>query len=402
MEIRSPRTGDGRSPRAKLLQVLDGCSQNLAINSGALWSCNTRAGQRPDCTYGRLKLLHIRVVLLLSFLSQTSSQVCAFTNPPPTMPGLPLRPVKKALCIGVQYTESYLREANPWIALHGTHKDPYTLRDLLVGYFGYKYEDKILIDDKSREHEWPTRDNIVNSMKELVADAQPGDHFVFHFSGHGYQVENLDGTEEDGYDEVIWPVDLEFKSIDDFSNYVKDDEIKEILVNHLPPGAHCVLVFDCCHSGTASDLPYMNGDVCPSSPISPLSASPRACGAKAFSAMSAVAAEFDTFTSRMEETSIDSDPTQPDVISWSACMDSQVTLEKGKGGIFVTAFAEALRRNPQQTHAELLRSVTRELANITEEANRKRRRDVEEFSTPRPQLGSLRQVAGLFDKIFTM
>lgn len=96
-------------------------------------------------------------------------------------------------------------------------------------------------------------------MRALVADAQPGDRFVFHcmwcfvvlgcivpyeqfvVSGHGSQVPNEDGTEEDGLDEgisrvnssfacyshrhtVLWPVDVQYNPNDGSqADYILDD-----------------------------------------------------------------------------------------------------------------------------------------------------------------------------------
>ncbi|KAH9922517.1 uncharacterized protein B0H18DRAFT_514472 [Fomitopsis serialis] len=61
-------------------------------------------------------------------------------------------------------------------------------------------------------------------MRNLLEGAQAGDHFVFHFSGHGDQVPNLDGTEDDGLDEIIWPVDVELAPDGTVAgNFIKDD-----------------------------------------------------------------------------------------------------------------------------------------------------------------------------------
>ena len=102
-------------------------------------------------------------------------------------------------------------------------------------------------------------------MKNLILGAKSGDHFVFHcefllasasltknhgsalVSGHGSQVQNLDGTEVDGYDEgtyghitlydriassahgkpVIWPVDVNIRKgrngEDKVRKYIIDD-----------------------------------------------------------------------------------------------------------------------------------------------------------------------------------
>ena len=36
-----------------------------------------------------------------------------------------------------------------------------------------------------------------------------------------------------------------------------DDDLYDILVKGLQPGVHVVALFDCCHSGTILDLPYI-------------------------------------------------------------------------------------------------------------------------------------------------
>lgn len=45
-------------------------------------------------------------------------------------------------------------------------------------------------------------------MQWLVRDARPGDSLFFHYSGHGGQAADLDGDEDDGFDETILPLDF--------------------------------------------------------------------------------------------------------------------------------------------------------------------------------------------------
>jgi len=66
----------------------------------------------------------------------------------------------------------------------------------------------ILTDDQQDAACQPTRANIIRALKWLVADARPNDSLFLHFSGHGGQTEDLDGDEEDGLDETIYPVDF--------------------------------------------------------------------------------------------------------------------------------------------------------------------------------------------------
>jgi len=83
--------------------------------------------------------------------------------------------------------------------------------------------------------------------------------FVIHDSktrlmlllGHGGQTKDLDGDEEDGYDEVIYPVDFRTQG------HIVDDDMHNILVRPLQPGVRLTCIMDSCHSGSALDLPYI-------------------------------------------------------------------------------------------------------------------------------------------------
>lgn len=70
-------------------------------------------------------------------------------------------------------------------------------------------------------------------------------------AGHGGQTEDLDGDEEDGFDEVIYPVD--FKR----AGHIVDDYMHQVMVASLLPGVRLTAIFDSCHSGSALDLPFI-------------------------------------------------------------------------------------------------------------------------------------------------
>lgn len=71
------------------------------------------------------------------------------------------------------------------------------------------------------------------------------------FAGHGGQTEDVDGDEDDGFDEVIYPVD--FKQ----AGHIVDDQIHDVVVKPLRPGVRLTAIFDSCHSGSVLDLPYL-------------------------------------------------------------------------------------------------------------------------------------------------
>ena len=109
----------------------------------------------------------------------------------------------------------------------------------------------ILTDDAQDPTGQPTRHNILRAMQWLVDGAEPNDSLFFHYSGHGGSTQDKNGDEEDGNDEVIYPID--YKE----AGHILDDEMHTILVNPLKSGVRLTCIFDSCHSGSALDLPYM-------------------------------------------------------------------------------------------------------------------------------------------------
>ena len=51
-------------------------------------------------------------------------------------------------------------------------------------------------------HPMPTKKNIEDGMMMLTQYSQPGDVVFVSFSGHGGNTEDLDGDEDDGWDET--------------------------------------------------------------------------------------------------------------------------------------------------------------------------------------------------------
>ncbi|TBU25633.1 peptidase C14 [Dichomitus squalens] len=346
------------------------------------------------------------------------------------MPVPSRRIVKEALLVGVSYATNDNLKDNEFPPQPGAHKDTLALRRLLTSKYGYEEENiTTLVDSEEVPHEsWPTKENILRAMKNLIADKQAGDHIVFAFSGHGGQVKALVESEEiDGMDEILLPVDctVDPTSLDNyFVNFIRDDEIRDIFVNQLDAGVRCTLIFDCCHSGTASDLPSVGSPIS-TTPDSLLcnSISPRSAGAGSFAQMetlndghvdsapylwpSARAASIDYFEKM--------------VTSWSACLDDQVTFGRKSGGIFMKvrhicivyrptpwligilqAFTHVLEFTPHPTHRELLQYLRDHLMKVTEHENRKHEKADKTCEVPmpgdnqwspcvapRPQLGSL-------------
>ena len=151
---------------------------------------------------------------------------------------------RKALLIGINYFGTSGE-------LHGCINDVHKMRSFLIeNGFGAPDCLRVLTDDTRQPGQQPTRANITAAMQWLRDGARPGDVLFFHFSGHGGQVVDVHGDEEDGMDETICPVDFEH------AGQICDDDLFEQLIAPLPQGCRLTALLDCCHSGHGMDFPY--------------------------------------------------------------------------------------------------------------------------------------------------
>ena len=103
-----------------------------------------------------------------------------------------------------------------------------------------------------------TKDNILKAFDNLVARLRSGDVAYIHFSGHGQQVSDLNGDEEDGFDEAWIPYDAKKKyevGVYEGNNHLIDDELNAIFTRlRVRVGAKgkIIVIADACHSGSGS------------------------------------------------------------------------------------------------------------------------------------------------------
>jgi hypothetical protein len=151
---------------------------------------------------------------------------------------------RRAVMVGINYVGAAQGE------LSGCHNDVLNMKRYITAVHGFEESDiTVLMDDGS--HDMPTKDNILAAYQAAVEKTQPGDALFLHYSGHGTKVKDSTGDEADKNDEAICPVDYAE------SGLILDDEMYDAIVKPLPQGAHVVCLFDCCHSGTILDLPYV-------------------------------------------------------------------------------------------------------------------------------------------------
>lgn len=139
--------------------------------------------------------------------------------------------MKRAFIVGINYVGSAAE-------LRGCINDARNMENLLKKQMGFD-EVKLCLENDA------TTAGIMNGLKWLVSGAVPGDVLVFHYSGHGSQVRS--NTEPDALDEIICPIDLDWKT-----RVIKDDDLKAIF-NTVPNGVNITIILDCCHSGSGLD-----------------------------------------------------------------------------------------------------------------------------------------------------
>lgn len=102
-----------------------------------------------------------------------------------------------------------------------------------------------------------TANNIRKGLNNLVVSCKPGDFVYLHFSCHGQPFEDLDGDEEDGWDESIVPYDAQMvyeKGKYEGANHITDDELHtyfQQLRNVVGINGYVCVVIDACHAGNS-------------------------------------------------------------------------------------------------------------------------------------------------------
>lgn len=147
----------------------------------------------------------------------------------------------RALLIGIG-TYASLPEK---MFLEGPKNDVPLIEKLLKEKHGYPADSIRILRDKDA-----TRAAILASIEEwLINGTQPGDRAYLYFSGHGLQVKDQSGDEEDGLDEALSTFDI-VAGDGDWTNVILDDEIDAMLAKLKDRAVS--IVIDACHSGTIS------------------------------------------------------------------------------------------------------------------------------------------------------
>jgi hypothetical protein len=188
----------------------------------------------------RLRDRFIRTLLVASValstavgaLAQTSVQEASARAPGPS--AATTQGTKRALLIGINNYKAVPH-------LMGSLNDVAAMKQILLTRWGFSEQNiRTLIDEQA------TRAAILAAMRDIVRDSGPNDTVLIHYSGHGSQVQDLNGDEDDGLDETLVPWDGRTKGVPD----IVDDELDRIFARIRATSV--LIILDSCHSGTAT------------------------------------------------------------------------------------------------------------------------------------------------------
>ncbi|HUH13144.1 MAG TPA: caspase family protein [Longimicrobiales bacterium] len=150
-------------------------------------------------------------------------------------------PAKWAIVVGINDYTNFGDEIGG--DLYGAVNDAESVRDVLVARWGYAPDAiKLLLDGAA------TRDAIEEAFTVWAPSVvRPGDQLLFFFAGHGSQMWDTDGDEEDGLDETFCPVDVIKGSTE---KDISDDELGRWL--DAIPTDDIVVIWDKCHAATST------------------------------------------------------------------------------------------------------------------------------------------------------
>lgn len=132
-----------------------------------------------------------------------------------------------------------------WGTVHGDKDVPLVKNMLTV--CGYK--DIVTLANKDA-----TKAGIISAFDGLSKRCKKGDIVYIHFSGHGQQITDVNGDEEDGLDEAWIPYDAKYAYSESYKGekHLIDDEIAKwlsVIKGKIGSAGKILLVVDACHSG---------------------------------------------------------------------------------------------------------------------------------------------------------
>lgn len=162
-----------------------------------------------------------------------------------TTPLLTYAQTKRAFLVGISYYPQTGEQS--WNNIHGANDV-----NLISNTLNSQSFKITSLTDKAA-----TAKNIRKGLNDFIATCKLGDMVYLHFSCHGQPFEDLDGDEEDGWDEALIPFDAKkiyVKGKYEGANHITDDELNGYLKSirsKVGLQGFVYVIIDACHAGSS-------------------------------------------------------------------------------------------------------------------------------------------------------
>ena len=174
----------------------------------------------------------------------------------------------------------------------------------------------------------------------LVQGVEADDRVLLYYSGHGSQVEDQNGDERDGFDEVLTMHDLAIED-GDYTGVLRDDDFNQLLSEI--PSERVAVVVDACCSGTA-----VRSHVIPKSAYGEGDFVVKSRGCRS--------AQVDSTLSFAESESVKG------IVFLAAAQDGEESLATARGSLFTLALQQAVRDGKNTSPVQLIAAAEQTLA----------------------------------------
>ncbi|MBL1208259.1 caspase family protein [Geminocystis sp. GBBB08] len=183
--------------------------------------------------------------------------------------------------------------------------------------------------------------NIISHIKESAKQLKSGDTFLLSYSGHGSQIKDNNGDEEDEKDEF-------------FVTYDKplfDDEL-HFLFPLFAENVRVIIIADCCHSGT------ITRSVKGQSTKGKVQRLNRNLSSEISQDIFADKRKFNQLKNRLAKLTNNQKEIKAGIISLSACNDKQLAAEGKNYGAFTESLLKLVTKNQKPKKGEKPKRLT--------------------------------------------
>jgi hypothetical protein len=284
-------------------------------------------------------------------------------------------PKKFALVVGI---DKY--EVSP---LLGCVKDAERVRDALINYSGFPQENIEMLTDEAATYK-----GILQAIVRHYQKAQPGDLFVFYFSGHGTLFPDEQSADLDEkatieppnmspgkYDGAICPIDVDAEinsSGKPWENLILDDTLAWHFSRFASKGCAVIFISDSCHSGAQARDTSGSEIISKKLDLTKALRSLRSAddGENEFLKPDQLKQKLSNIPAPAISREVESYNLRGQYLLFASSRDIQESGATREGSLFTNALLEVMRERPKATFQEIYEEVASRVKRLSEAKDR--------------------------------